>query len=157
MIELSSYTKEEKPILQYLVELMRVTNLPIKHIHVLNELLRCAIVDYSELETGRVLILTRENKLLVERWLNDSTPTPIHAAMRDFQRAGILQIWSNGSYRFNPDIFGKRAWYVNGKPNIKAVKLRIKQGRKEKKVQTIRVYCDRTFWNKGKSTYKMAY
>ena len=153
---MSSYTKEEAPILQYLVELMRTTGLPIKHIHVLNELLRCATLDNWELETGRVLIISREYKNMVERMLGPDAPTPVNSAIRDFQRVGILQVWTGGSYRFNPDIFGRRVWYINGKPNIKTVKLRIKQNKREKQVQTIRVYCDRAIWNRGISVYRMA-
>ena len=156
MKNVSTYTKEEMPILKYLADLMKETGLPVKHIHVLNELLKYAKIDHSELEAGRTLIITREYKNIVERFLEDNVPIPVRVTINDLQRASILQMWSNGAYRFNPDIFGRRVWYINGKPNLRAVKLVVKQGRKDKKLRTIKRYCGSLFWNRKVSTYRMA-
>lgn len=137
---MSSYVQEEVHILQYLLELMRATGLPALYIHVLNDLLREATIDTWDGGAGRVLMVTRESKQRIENMMGPDTPTPMHAAISAFQRAGIIQMWRSGGYRLNPDIFGRRLWYVNGRSRIHMVKLRVKRGRREKKLTTVRIY-----------------
>ena len=110
------YKQEEVEILRQLVLIMQQLQLTPKYIHVLNEILRRAVLDNSEGWFERCLCVGADDLIIARVAVEPEMSYIADAAIRDFKRVGVLQVWNRGMYRLNPELFGRRPWYTDGTP-----------------------------------------